>query len=264
MARQSKFRDDGTTTDIPTALGENPQLEKQLDLLQYGKDIENLARWKEEPARSDRERGGTLNDYEARRKEKADRYQELAEKNRTAANQTLTRARDMAEVIPFGQPILVGHHSEGRDRRYRARINNTFNKASELKEKADYYERKAENATSNHTISSDDPEAVAKLKEKIAKAEESGAKKRLAQLERHSTDTTTEREAGNIRIVDNVEDNRLQMFFPDKPSEDIRRLLKSRGFRWSPTSGAWQRHRSNGANYEAEYIIEQINKGELS
>ncbi|MEE8059026.1 MAG: DUF3560 domain-containing protein [Pseudomonadales bacterium] len=36
------------------------------------------------------------------------------------------RAKDMAPVIPFGQPILVGHHSEHRDRRYRDRIHNTF------------------------------------------------------------------------------------------------------------------------------------------
>lgn len=38
-------------------------------------------------------------------------------------------ARDMAVQTPFGQPILVGHHSENRDRNFRDRIHNTFGKA---------------------------------------------------------------------------------------------------------------------------------------
>ena len=44
MTRQAMFRDDGTITDVPTKLTENPQLEKQLDLLQYPVDTANLAR----------------------------------------------------------------------------------------------------------------------------------------------------------------------------------------------------------------------------
>ena len=48
----------------------------------------------------------------------------------------------MASAIPFGQPILVGHHSEGRDRRYRDRIHNTFGKAFATMDKADYYEER--------------------------------------------------------------------------------------------------------------------------
>jgi hypothetical protein len=32
-------------------------------------------------------------------------------------------AHAMANCIPFGQPILVGHYSEGRDRRFREKLN---------------------------------------------------------------------------------------------------------------------------------------------
>ena len=49
MARQAMFKDDGSMTDVPTKLGENPQLEKQADLFQFGKDSENLARLEAEP-----------------------------------------------------------------------------------------------------------------------------------------------------------------------------------------------------------------------
>lgn len=52
----------------------------------------------------------------------------------------------MASIIPFGQPILVGHHSEQRDRNYRDRIHNTFGKAFAEQDKAAYYHSKAENA----------------------------------------------------------------------------------------------------------------------
>ena len=41
-------------------------------------------------------------------------------KDRSAA--AFDAAGKRAEGIPFGQPILVGHHSERRDRNYRARI----------------------------------------------------------------------------------------------------------------------------------------------
>ena len=56
-------------------------------------------------------------------------------------------------------------------------------------------------------------------------------------------------------LVDNVEANRLQIFFPVIPSELIRRELKRNGFHWSPTAGAWQRHRSNRAAYLAKLIL---------
>lgn len=254
-------------------------------------------------------------DYETRRQNRIARYKELAEKNNELSEKKYKQAHDMASVIPFGQPILVGHHSESRDRNYRKRIGQTFDKAHELSEKADYYENKAASAESNNTISSDDPEAVTKLKEKIADAEESQKKmkefnkllrkkdnagmlalgfsqalidelskpdfcgrvgfasyrltnnsanirrmkERLAHLEKLSKAETTEKTFGDIKIIDNVELNRLQIVFPDKPSEEVRHELKSNGFRWSPSEGAWQRQRSNAATYAANRVIGHLN-----
>ncbi len=71
----------------------------------------------------------------------------------------------MGEAIPFGQPILVGHHSEQRDRRYRARIDSHFSQAVALEKKAAFYENKA-NSLSD-AISSDDPDALSKLEAKL-------------------------------------------------------------------------------------------------
>jgi len=75
--------------------------------------------------------------------------------------------------------------------------------------------------------------------------------------EQRSKKTETKTIATGVRIEDNVEDNRLRIYFDSIPDEKIRTELKSRGFRWSPKNKAWQRYRSNSANYWAEQIAKQ-------
>jgi hypothetical protein len=80
--------------------------------------------------------------------------------------------------------------------------------------------------------------------------------KRLAAIQNAQGDESTEEQfPGDVRLVDNVDTNRLQIFFPEIPTEEIRRELKRNGFHWSPTVGAWQRHRSNRATYLAKLIL---------
>ena len=52
----------------------------------------------------------------------------------------------------------------------------------------------------------------------------------------------------------NEEENRLQLFFDEKPTEEQRRALKSGGFRWAPSQGAWQRQLTRNAIYSADRI----------
>jgi hypothetical protein len=101
-----------------------------------------------------------------------DRLKARANTKAAEAQRTHKQAHDMASVIPFGQPILVGHHSEGRDRRYRARISGKFERSMELSAEADELVRRAAAAEDNHAISSDDPDACTKIAERIAKLEE--------------------------------------------------------------------------------------------
>ena len=82
----------------------------------------------------------------------------------------------MSEAIPFGQPIIVGHHSEQSDRNYRKRISDKFESAFREQGKADELRAKAEAAENNTAISSDDPEAIQKLKDKLLGFEESQEK----------------------------------------------------------------------------------------
>lgn len=43
------------------------------------------------------------------------------------------------------------------------------------------------------------------------------------------------------RVEFDAEEIRYNIFFDEKPSEDLRSRLKSRGFKWSPKRGAWTR-----------------------
>ena len=81
-------------------------------------------------------------------------------------------------------------------------------------------------------------------------------KERVKKLEQQALEVTTEYTFKDGKISDNVENNRVQIFFDFKPNEDIRKRLKANGFKWSPTTGAWQRFRSHFALYLAKEITE--------
>lgn len=111
--------------------------------------------------------------YRERREARVDRLEEWAEKREARAAEDLERARSMASVIPFGQPILAGHYSEGRDRNYRARIGSTYDRAFESAAKAESMAARAEGIRGqlDRSIYSDDPDAVEALEARIAELE---------------------------------------------------------------------------------------------
>lgn len=109
-------------------------------------------------------------DFEERRSARIDRLHERAAAKAAESSELWERSSRMASVIPMGQPILVGHHSEKRDRNYRAKIQNTAHRAIESDDYAKNLKNRAEAAEDNTSIFSDDPEAVVKLTERIEKA----------------------------------------------------------------------------------------------
>ncbi len=63
----------------------------------------------------------------------------------------------------------------------------------------------------------------------------------------------------SVTISENRDENRLQLFFFDgKPPTDVRKLLKSRGFRWVPTQDAWQRKLNGNARQAVKLISDTI------
>jgi len=106
--------------------------------------------------------------FEEIQEAKKQRYEELAIKNKEKADAEFNHSRKMGEAIPFGQPILVGHHSEKSDRSYRKKIQRSFERGIENNKKSEYYTDKAQAIENNYAIRQDDPEALKKLKEKLA------------------------------------------------------------------------------------------------
>jgi hypothetical protein len=104
---------------------------------------------------------------------KLEKRAEWAEKARARSEARLSTASDMASVIPFGQPILVGHHSEKRDRNYRGRIDANFRKGFEEANLAKHHDEKADGleAQLDSSVFSDDHDAIAQLEARIAERE---------------------------------------------------------------------------------------------
>lgn len=66
----------------------------------------------------------------------------------------------------------------------------------------------------------------------------------------------------SVKVIENTDLMRLQILFDDIPTSEIRDILKSNGFRWSPSNKAWQRILNDNARYAAKEVIELIkNKG---
>lgn len=88
---------------------------------------------------------------------------------------------------------------------------------------------------------------------------------RIAELKKWKTQTPPEGwKFDGGEVVMNVAENRLQVLFHEKPSDEMRSELKHHGFRWAPSQGAWQRKLTNNAIYEAKHmkILEPIQKEE--
>jgi hypothetical protein len=228
-----------------------------------------------------------MNDFESERAAKAARFRQLAEKHANIATGRHFAARQRLEMIPLGQPILVGHHSEKRHRKDLTRIDEHFAKAKEHHDKAEYFRRRAAAAESNVVIFSDDPDATEKLVDKIERlkkrqgvmkranqlirkadregladlgfSEETIAKlfaqdfagrtgfpnyaltnnsanirrleKRLAAIQNAQDNETTEEQfPGGVRLVDNVEANRLQIFSLRSPQKRSAENSNATGF----------------------------------
>jgi len=253
--------------------------------------------------------------FEERRQNRIEYAQDQAAKNDQKADLLYKSAKQMADCIPFGQPILVGHHSEKRDRNFRNKIHNKFGQSFQAQDKAKHYARKAETIENSEAIFSDDPQAIEKLKEKLANlqtaqefmkaanrcirkqdkgsflkiphatekmwdqlntpdtmgrvgfagyslqnnnAEMARVRQRIVLLEKQAIRQTTETSINGVRLVENVEANRVQLFFNAKPAEEVRKQLKANGFRWCPSENAWQRHLNNWGIRIARQLLEKL------
>lgn len=84
---------------------------------------------------------------------------------------------------------------------------------------------------------------------------------RIKTLETVSTvkaDETVETNAGPVRIERDGDAYRIRLFFDGKPDAATRAVVKSHGFRWAPSVGAWQRHLNRAGEDAVARVIKAI------
>lgn len=112
-----------------------------------------------------------MSTYRERRAGRAERLRGWADSRDEKAEAAEQAARRTADMIPLGQPVLVGHYSERGDRNRRARMTANFDRAHEHATKATEFRRRADGieAQAAAAIYDDDPDAIDRLAEKIAR-----------------------------------------------------------------------------------------------
>ena len=259
-----------------------------------------------------------MNSYEAKQEARKERYQSKAVKAEQESNDRFSASRKITEMIPMGQPILVGHHSESGHRAALKRSAQNMDKSVEANKKAEYYEQKAASVGTGG-ISSDDPEAITKLQAKLAglkqgqeymkeinakyrkakgdpdkmdvpeitkqmirktkkdyylgpgrfkpfegfslsnnNANIKSVEKRIAALKSTAVKPPETVICEGFKVKECPDDNRIRIFFDEKPGPEIRQFLKSHGWRWSPSNNAWQRQRTNNGRYSARVVIAHL------
>jgi hypothetical protein len=111
--------------------------------------------------------------YRERLEARAARREEWAASRARKYEQANNTARELSKRFEWGQPILVGHHSEKSARNAQARMWNATERAHEHANKASEHAYKADgiNRQLERSIFSDDPDAIDALVIRIAELE---------------------------------------------------------------------------------------------
>jgi len=148
-------------------------------------------------------------------------------------------------------------------------LDNTWKRLEELTPIEVVLER-YRNSGASEVISSDDPYAIEKLKaeleycQKLPRTRNNSAnirriKQRIEGLEKKKGKPAQTLKFKGGRIVANYDMDRLQIYFDEKPDEEMRSALKRRGFRCAPSQNyAWQRQLTNNAIYAAKQILSDL------
>ncbi len=87
------------------------------------------------------------------------------------------------------------------------------------------------------------------------RAEINRTKERIAEITKRKATTAKDFTINGVRVFENTEAMRLQIFFEGKPAKEMIALLKSHAFKWSPSNMAWQRQLTNNAVYSFNHWI---------
>ena len=197
-----------------------------------------------------------------RRKERVEGMKERADKIKEAGEERFHKGFKMITDLPPGQPNI-----EGRLTGYLNRADQLMRSGNEEIKRGERLERRskgAEEALSN--MRSDDPAIIPKLQEAIRNSTDSAERQRLRERldtairthERNQSGGGLNKKTKLYDLEENVTDGRIRFRFDGKPRQEVIDIMKSRGFKWSPSNKAWQRQNTPNGVYSAKRVIEEL------
>ena len=197
-----------------------------------------------------------------RREQRVEGMKERADKIKEAGEERFHKGFKMITDLPPGQPNI-----EGRLTGYLNRADQLMRSGNEEIKRGERLERRskgAEEALSN--MRSDDPAIIPKLQEAIRNSTDSAERQRLRERldtairthERNQSGGGLNKKTKLYDLEENVTDGRIRFRFDGKPRQEVIDIMKSRGFKWSPSNKAWQRQNTPNGVYSAKKVIEEL------
>jgi hypothetical protein len=137
---------------------------------------------------------------------RADRRDNWATKATAASDAALAAAHRATDMIPFGQPILCGHHSEGMHRAAIRRSDSAMSKAVERGQMAVHHEQCADGIRKalDRSIFTDDDNAIDALRERIA-----GREAECERIKAYNQSCRQRKAAGDMSLLDEAQRKNL-------------------------------------------------------
>jgi len=216
-----------------------------------------------------------------RAEERAERFEGYSENRAKDADRAHKAVAAIADNIPLGQPILVGHHSERHARRDAKRIENGMRKAVDCWETSKYWQQRAHGAKMNAKYK-ERPDVRARrikgleseLRKCLRNKEHSDALLKAWTAERLTLERARwiagHTEHGNVTVCHGDQPHQSWSAYdvlrpdedrykacPSKTVEEVQAAVREHHARYIPTIERWIDHYSNRLEYEHAMLEEQ-------
>lgn len=201
---------------------------------------------------------------EERKQERVDRMRDRADNIIKQGEERFRRGYKAIMALPPGQPNI-----EGRLTSYLERADRDQRRGMEKIKYGESLKARADDIEAHNEIRSDDPLAIQKLQQEVENSVgtrrayyQKKLDRALKTQERANTGGGLKAETKLYKMNEDFEDGRIRFKFDGKPRQEIIDIMKSRGFRWSPSNKAWQRQNTPNGVWSAKKVMEELKQFE--
>lgn len=201
---------------------------------------------------------------EEKKQERVDRMRERADNIIKQGEERFHRGYEAIMALPPGQPNI-----EGRLTSYLERADRDQRRGMEKIKYGESLKARADDIEAHNEIRSDDPLAIQKLQQEVENSVgtrrayyQKKLERALKTQERANTGSGLKKETKLYKLDEDFTDGRIRFRFDGKPRQEVIDIMKSRGFRWSPSNKAWQRQNTPNGVWSAKKVIEELKQYE--